>query len=566
MKQKIVLSAILISGLILAGCQSNSKQSTASNAAKTSTEAVKPNLGQVAGQSYTGTHKGNGKSTDPTYVYKISFNNDGSFGQEIISSDGYAARFIQQGTYKYDQAKKQIVLKLNKVTETSYQSDGDLQDSHNPVRLSVRTDDGASSLTKLNAAENKSLIVKDKQSYLLGMVNNVKLTKDSNPVKSFNTLASSEVDAYSTKGQIINQKTFNAKLGTSRIWMTFNDDGTWQCRIIDGTHRWDIYDQGTWTVNNGRLALTTTGDVHEFTIVGDTTNPTKYSNVTTDSSRVTDNFIWKISGNDLVITSKQDSGMTANMQVKLSKVTQPYTVAQSETKKASNSTTDIFGSQDDFKEWLNIHSGSAATYARDMTKSQNERYENKFKEAFDGIEPLYICKFYNGVSNKGISKKMAISILLYASDGKVHELKKNTWKISSYTRILSSVATDKARNGGKISSSSDYPQPVTINNKEDFGEWIDGLIDSKTKNNYNFKLYTSNVTSKDYYKGEFTSEVNGVTPLYYVSDSAGHGKIYSTGTEWIYGDDGKVYSHFTNNGPKWHVDRDLSSRIQNGED
>lgn len=547
-----------MTGLALTGCQSSKKTASAGKTSSSSAVAVASNLGHVAGQSYSGTHKGSSTSADLTYQYKITFNKDGSFGQEIISSNGYSARFIQQGTYKYNKSKKQVEIKITKVTETSYSSDSDLQSSSNPITLSVRTAKGQNTQTELTSAENKTLIIKDKGSYLLGTVNNVKLTKDKHPVTSFSKLASSETDAYSDKAQVVNQKTFYAKLGTSRIWISFNDDGTWQARIIDGTHKWDIFDQGTWSVKSGELVLTATGDIHEYTIVGDTTNPSKYSGVTTNSSRVTDNFTWKIDGSDLAITSKQDSSMTADMQIKASKVTKVYKTAQSQTtNSSSDSTEDVFGSQDVFIKWLNIHAGSASIVARNVSNSQAAKYEGRFTENYSELKPLYICELTDNSETK-----MKSSIQVYASNGKVYEFTNNSWAVSRYTDILSTVAHDKETGDLKAdsqsdSSSSDTHKGLKFSSADEFVQWIKKQYgDGKDLRASNYRL------SGEHYKW-FKKAVDA-TPLYFVTGPSVYEngkKVAPLDAQWIYASDGNIYHQITFDA--WQLDQDAMHKLTN---
>ncbi|RRK09229.1 hypothetical protein D1831_13870 [Lactiplantibacillus garii] len=550
MKKAVLLSTLLISGLVLTGCQSTSSKATTKNTHSAVTTAVASDLGQVAGKSYSGTHQGKGVADDPTYQYKISFGKNGKFGQVITSSNGYAARFVEQGTYKYDKTNHEIKLSITKVTETSYTSDADLKSSSNPSMLSVRSKDGQSKQTQLTSAENKTLTIEDKGDYLLGTVNNVKLYPDKKPVSDYDKLAQNESKGYSTAAQTVNQKTFYAKLGTSRIWMSFNDDGTWQCRIIDGTHKWDIYDQGTWSVKNGQLSLKPTGDIREYTIVGDTTDPSEYSGVTTNSSRVTDNFTWVIKGSDLVITSKQDASMTKLMQIQTTTVTPTFTKAQKNTKADSKQiSNDPFGSEDGFLSWTKSHASSALGGIEKPSDTKIVKYKNIFAENFTSIRAIYVVITET-------DNYEAPSIIIFADDGNIYSLVKDVWSINdTLTEQLPIVKSDSSSksNDTESSSESSTSDPTSFNSADEFGKWIDDHY-----GNSHTKLHASDLSSgNDDYK-YFEKSVSGATPLYFAAESVTNDKgnevVQSVGAEWIYASDGKIYHQLTQGA--WHVDTD----------
>ncbi|WP_318765862.1 hypothetical protein [Lactiplantibacillus carotarum] len=552
MKQAVLLSTLLISGLVLTGCQSSSSKATTKNTHSAVTTAVASDLGQVAGKSYSGTYQGKGVADNPTYQYKISFDKNGKFGQVITSSNGYAARFVEQGTYKYDQTNHEIKLSITKVTETSYTSDADLKSSSNPSMLSVRSKDGQSKQTQLTSAENKTLTIKDKGSYLLGTVNNVKLYPDKKPVSDYNQLAQKEFKGYSTTAQTVNQKTFYAKLGTSRIWMSFNDDCTWQCRIIDGTHKWDIYDQGTWSVKDGQLSLKPTGDIREYTIVGDTTNPSEYSGVTTNSSRVTDNFTWVIKGSDLVITSKQDASMTKSMQVQTTTVTPTFTKAQKNTKADSKQiSNNPFGSENGFLSWVRSNVDTTVTGLSIPETIELKKYENIFAENFYGVKTVYMVT--TKTDNYG-----APSVIIFANDGNVYGLANGVWSINDVlTEQLPIVKSDTTGSASTTDQPTKNTSSLKFHSKEEFGDWLSqsmGLDDADSK----YEIETANGSNNQ----EFVKDVPGVKPLYYGGErhigTKSNGEEYkpSAGGEFMYGDDGNIYAHASEANPnKWQLDK-----------
>lgn len=554
MKRIVSIAAILMTGLLVTACQSGPMQS--GQKSQSGTDQVNTSqLGRVAGKSFTGTHHGNGTSSDPTYVYKISFDSNGKFGQEILSSQGYAARFIQQGTYTYDNAAKNIKLNLTKVTETSYASDADLKSSTDPVRLSVRTRHGQSAQTKLNAAEDKTLIVKDKRTYLLGTVNNVKLYADNDPVSDYNDLAKREQQAYSSAASQVNQKTFFAQLGTSRIWISFNDDGTWYARIIDGTHKWDIYDQGTWSVANGKLVLKTTGNIHEYTIVGDTTDPSEYSGVTTNSSRVTDNFTWKLTSGGLKITSKQDDSMTKFMEVIKTKTTKTTTQAAKQTAgDASNKgaeATDAFGSTDKFVKWLNDHQGKVAYTARAMSATN----ENKFAEDFYGsgytTKPRYFATLESSADPVRV---------VYCEDGRIYVLVGGAWgPDKEHNQLLATSQPDlKASDSGDDRQTSN--DDLTFHSLKAFADWMTNGLDKQTRKE---RVQSSHKVTADDVK-DFQSDVGtDVKPLYFFTSQYNGYHAHDNTADTIYADDNQIYIDYGEGGRVWSVNKNLTDKMHN---
>lgn len=162
MKQKnyilVIISILFL--LVISGC--SSKKADLSDVKESSGNIV------IKGHNFRGLHQGNGTAKDPDYKYSMYFGKDGNFVQDIISSKGFAGRFTERGTYNI--AKNgDITMNIASVTEERFTSDSSLSRGIAPKSIVQR--EGST----LNAAEDYPIKIKNKNTYLLGTVNNVKL-------------------------------------------------------------------------------------------------------------------------------------------------------------------------------------------------------------------------------------------------------------------------------------------------------------------------------------------------------------------------------------------------------
>lgn len=181
----LILPVSILSVLILAGCGNNSTSST-TNQAKTENTTKKM---VIKGHNFKGTHHGSGTSKDPDYKYSMYFGKDNHFVQDIISSNGFAGRFTERGTYEI--AKNgDITMNIVSVTEERFDSDSALSNGSAPISIVQREGN------TLNAAEDHAIKIKNKQTYLLGTVNKVKLYQTDKQTVNYRKHYRSEMNKY----------------------------------------------------------------------------------------------------------------------------------------------------------------------------------------------------------------------------------------------------------------------------------------------------------------------------------------------------------------------------------
>ncbi|WP_125588834.1 hypothetical protein [Companilactobacillus jidongensis] len=186
-RKKYLLIAISVLALLtVAGCGSNSQSTASSNNTENTVKKI-----IIKGHNFKGTHKGDGSSKDPDYKYSMYFGKDGNFVQDIISSNGFAGRFTERGTYTI--AKNgDIIMNIVSVTEERFASDSDLSSGVAPISIVQREGN------TLNAAEDHAIKIKNKTTYLLGTVNNVKLYQTDKKTVNYRKHYESEMSKYNS--------------------------------------------------------------------------------------------------------------------------------------------------------------------------------------------------------------------------------------------------------------------------------------------------------------------------------------------------------------------------------
>ncbi|WP_025024463.1 hypothetical protein [Companilactobacillus nodensis] len=181
-----IFSVVLFFGLILAGCGNNSQNTASSNNTENAVKKI-----VIKGHNFKGTHNGDGSSKDPDYKYSMYFDKDGHFVQDIISSNGFSGRFTERGTYTI--AKNgDITMNIVSVTEERFASDYDLSNGEAPISIVQREGN------TLNAAEDHAIKIKNKETYLLGTVNNVKLYPTDKKTVNYRKHYQSEMSKYNS--------------------------------------------------------------------------------------------------------------------------------------------------------------------------------------------------------------------------------------------------------------------------------------------------------------------------------------------------------------------------------
>ncbi|WP_125568898.1 hypothetical protein [Companilactobacillus insicii] len=185
-KKYLLLSISALSILVVTGCGNGSNDSSSSSTPNKET-AVKDVV--IKGHNFKGTHKGDGTAKNPNYKYSMYFGKDGNFVQDIISSNGLSGRFTERGTYTI--AKNgDVTMKIASVTEERFASDQDLSNGNAPISIFQR--EGHT----LNAAEDHDIKIKNKKTYLLGTVNNVKLYQTDKQTVDYRKHYKSEMSKY----------------------------------------------------------------------------------------------------------------------------------------------------------------------------------------------------------------------------------------------------------------------------------------------------------------------------------------------------------------------------------
>jgi hypothetical protein len=160
-KSYFLMGLSILMLLTVAGCSTNNSADNADQKSVNKTLVVKDH-------NFKGTHRGNNTAKDPDYKYSMYFGKDGNFVQDIISSKGFAGRFTEKGTYTI--AKNgDITMNIDSVTEERFASDSALRTKQAPLSIVQRQGNS------LNAAEDHAIKIENKQTYLLGTVNQVKL-------------------------------------------------------------------------------------------------------------------------------------------------------------------------------------------------------------------------------------------------------------------------------------------------------------------------------------------------------------------------------------------------------
>lgn len=248
---------VVCSLLILSACRGKAPEQN-----KTTKVATQ----SIVGETYKGTHTGNKTSADPDYTYLMDFKKDGTFRQDIIASNGYAGKFVEQGKYKIDTKTKNITIDIQEVVEVTYANDDDLKVDKSPVSYQYRDKAGT---TKLTDAENKPITIKIMPKYLVGSVNKVKLYQTSEKVVTFKQFKTNQGTKYheamklKTKNAIVG-KNFQGHLDKNDIWISFNEDGTYNWKSI-----YNSYGAGTVDFDSGQYHLDDAGHLSFDGIQGD---------------------------------------------------------------------------------------------------------------------------------------------------------------------------------------------------------------------------------------------------------------------------------------------------------
>ncbi|KRL07879.1 hypothetical protein [Schleiferilactobacillus perolens] len=351
-------AVILILGLtLLTGCGLfGNKSATAKGQSSTSSKVTETN--QVLG-NYAGTHKGDGTAKDPTYRYSINFDKHGHFTQDIISSQGYAGRFTQTGSYKVDAKSKDVTIRIEQVTEEMFSSDDILKAGGAPVSISVRSSlDGSS--TKLTAAEDHPIQLLNRKEYLLGTVNNVKLYPTKETTVSYIKHRDTELKKYKETFNRFSGKTFNSASGTASNSLAFQGNQfIWQYSNGKSNQPEVAVIQGTYVVDlsNNQIILTVT--IESPTYQG--TDISKGTYRSTGASlfgtkeiklRITDNdHLQVLTGLSVNVSSFQIEATGDQYSTILEQWGVDH-LKQSWHESKSQSVTDIFPTVQDFEKWI----------------------------------------------------------------------------------------------------------------------------------------------------------------------------------------------------------------------
>lgn len=184
-KSYFLMGLSILMLLTVAGCSTNNSADNADQKSVNKTLVVK-------GHNFKGTHRGNNTAKDPDYKYSMYFGKDGNFVQDIISSKGFAGRFTEKGTYTI--AKNgDITMNIDSVTEERFASDSALRTKQAPLSIVQRQGNS------LNAAEDHAIKIENKQTYLLGTVNQVKLYSTDKQTVNYKEHYQTEIKKYDKK-------------------------------------------------------------------------------------------------------------------------------------------------------------------------------------------------------------------------------------------------------------------------------------------------------------------------------------------------------------------------------
>ncbi|MFD1318346.1 hypothetical protein [Loigolactobacillus zhaoyuanensis] len=252
MKKLISVVLLGLVSLILVSCRnsgsSDSNQNNGNTTEQTSTKRL-----SVSGKSFKGTHAGHNTSKDPRSQYSLTFKSDGSFTQDMISTKGYTARYLQKGSWKQNNKTGRVSVSITSVTEEVFSSDVDYNSGKAPVTLSQRTvnGDGATALTK---AEDQTIRMNSHATYLLELVDKVKLYPTKNEAVEYDKYYLREKAKYDaaqvTKHQLDHTGWTTQGEGAIGMRFQFNDNGTFNAEIFDRT----ASDTGA-TVSSGNYVL-----------------------------------------------------------------------------------------------------------------------------------------------------------------------------------------------------------------------------------------------------------------------------------------------------------------------
>lgn len=181
-KNRILIVTLLFLIVGLVGCQGNVKPSKKTEQ-RVASPTTKNGRIKLIGQNFAGNYQGTGTKSDPSYEYLMAFKADGTFRQDITATDGYYAKFVEQGTYTIDKQAAKIVINIQQVVEVTYATEYDLSHQQPPISYDYRKQQGGKALT---AAENKPINILIKSDYLQGSVNGVRLKPTKQAMPSFN--------------------------------------------------------------------------------------------------------------------------------------------------------------------------------------------------------------------------------------------------------------------------------------------------------------------------------------------------------------------------------------------
>lgn len=263
MKKMKLVMLLAFASLLLVACSRQVKLAKQISHAQHQTTTQN----NVSGGTYHGTYTGNKSHEDPDYDYLMSFKKDGTFRQDITASNGYAGKFVESGTYQVNKKTQQIIIKIQKVVEVTYASDSALKQKATPTAYQYRDEH------QLTAAENKPIEIKITPKYLEGSINKVKLYKVKTKVVDFDQFKTQQAKQYQSTPKVVAQKliggkNFMGRIDKNQVWLTFNQDGTfnWQAvynsygagSVAYMTGQYHLDDQGHITFDHNQ------GDVYDM--------------------------------------------------------------------------------------------------------------------------------------------------------------------------------------------------------------------------------------------------------------------------------------------------------------
>lgn len=208
----IVTFLLLIVGLV--GCQGNVKPSKKTEQ-RVASPTTKNGRIKIIGQNFAGSYQGAGTKADPSYEYLMAFKADGTFRQDITATDGYYAKFVEQGTYTIDKQAAKIVINIQQVVEVTYATEYDLSHQQPPISYDYRKQQGGKALT---VAEDKPINILIKSDYLQGSVNGVQLRPTKHAMTSFNHFkAAAQNEVQSKKSRKTTTSTSHQTTNTTKV-------------------------------------------------------------------------------------------------------------------------------------------------------------------------------------------------------------------------------------------------------------------------------------------------------------------------------------------------------------